>query len=74
MVKWSQKNCFRIYWNPPDFFKPFIVHCDVSEKGLGTALYQELDRIMKFISYVSRTLTPKEESYHLHSGKLELLG
>ena len=54
-----------------DFTKPFIVHCDASEKGLGAVLYQGTDGEMKTISYDSRTLTPAEKSYHLHSRKLE---
>ena len=28
----------------PDFTKPFIAHCNASEKGLGTVLYQEIVR------------------------------
>ena len=57
----------------PDFTKPFIVHGDTSEKGLGAVFYQKLDGKMKVISYASRTLTPAEKNYHLHSGKLEFL-
>ena len=57
----------------PDFTKPFIAHCDASEKGLGTVLYQEIDGKMKVISYASRALAPIEKNYHLHSGKFEFL-
>ena len=57
----------------PDFTKPFIAHCDASEKGLGTVLYQEIDGKMKVISYASRALTPIEKNYYLHSGKFEFL-
>ena len=31
----------------PDFTKPFIAHCDASEKGLVVVLYQEIDGKMK---------------------------
>ena len=36
-------------------------------------LCQKQDNKLKVISYASRTLTPAEKNYHLHSGKLEFL-
>ena len=36
-------------------------------------LCQNQDGKVKFISYASRTLTPAEKNYHLHSGKLKFL-
>ena len=57
----------------PDFSKPFIVHTDASQEGLGAALYQEQDKKMRIISLASRTLTPAEQNYFMHSGKLEFL-
>lgn len=57
----------------PDFEKPFVMHCDASEMGLGAVLCQKQDDKLKVISYASRTLTPAEKNYHLHSGKLEFL-
>lgn len=57
----------------PDFTCPFILHTDASQKGLGAVLYQNQDNKMRVIGYGSRTLTPAEQNYHLHSGKLEFL-
>ena len=52
----------------PYFEKPFILHCDISELDLGAVLCQKQDDKLKVISYASRTLTPAEKNYHLHSG------
>ena len=57
----------------PDFTIPFIVHCDASESGLGAVLYQEQEGKLRVIYYASRTLSPAEKNYYLHSGKLEFL-
>ena len=57
----------------PDFSKPYILHTDASETGLGAVLYQEQNGALRVIAYGSRTLSPAEKNYHLHSGKLEFL-
>ncbi|RXN26489.1 Retrovirus-related Pol poly from transposon [Labeo rohita] len=57
----------------PDFDLPFTLHTDGSEKGLGAVLYQRQAGKMRVIGYGSRTLTPAERNYRLHSGKLEFL-
>jgi len=57
----------------PNFDQPFILHTDASQQGLGAVLYQKQDGKMRVIGYGSRTLTPAEQNYHLHSGKLEFL-
>uniref|UniRef100_A0A3B3HHQ1 Gypsy retrotransposon integrase-like protein 1 n=1 Tax=Oryzias latipes TaxID=8090 RepID=A0A3B3HHQ1_ORYLA len=57
----------------PEFDLPFVLHTDASNEGLGAVLYQRQDNKLRVIGYGSRTLTPAEKSYHLHSGKLEFL-
>ena len=57
----------------PDFALPFTVHCDASQSGLGAALYQKQGDRTRIISLASRTLTPAERNYFMHSGKLEFL-
>ena len=57
----------------PDWNTPFTLHVDASQKGLGAVLYQKIDDKDRVISFASRTLTPAEKKYHLHSGKLEFL-
>ena len=56
-----------------DFTILFIVHTDASQEGLGAALYQEQEGKTKIVSLASRTLTPAEKNYFMHSGKLEFL-
>ena len=59
----------------PDFESPFILTTDTSAVGLGAALYQKQgdEKLNRVISYASRTLSPAEKNYYLHSGKLEFL-
>lgn len=57
----------------PDFSKPFTLHTDASNQGLGAILYQEQAGKMQVIAYESRTLTESEKNCYLHSGKVEFL-
>ena len=56
-----------------NFKEPFLLHTDASETGLGAVLYQQQNGVLQVITYGSRTLSPSEQNYHLHSGKLEFL-
>ena len=57
----------------PNFEEPFLLHTDESETGLGAVLYQQQNGVLRVIAYGSPTLSPSEQSCHLHSGKLEFL-
>ncbi len=57
----------------PNFELPFVLHTDASEQGRGAVLYQQQESRLRVIGYGSRTLTPAERNYKLHSGKLEFL-
>ena len=57
----------------PNFEKPFLLHTNASETGLGAVLYQQQNGFLWVIAYGSRTLSPSERNYHLHTGKLEFL-
>ena len=55
------------------FSLPLVLNCDASETGLGAVLYQEQEGKLRVVNFASRTLTPAEKNYYLHSGKLEFL-
>ena len=57
----------------PDFDLPYVLHTDASQQGLGAVLYQRQGGKLRIIAYGSRTLSPAERNYNLHSGKLEFL-
>ena len=55
-----------------DFTKPFKLHIDVCDKGLGAILYQDqADGKVKPISFASRSLNKAESNYLAR--KLEFL-
>lgn len=47
-----------------------MLHTNASERGLGAVLYQRQRGKLRVIAYGSRTLTPAEQNYHLHSSSL----
>ena len=57
----------------PYLTKPFVLHTDASQEGLGAVLHPEQDGKLRVLGYASRTLTPSEKNYHMHVGKLEFL-
>lgn len=83
-VHWTQQHSavvgkiIEMLTNPPilafpEFTLPFVLHVDASNVGLGAVLYQHQQGKLRVIAYGSRTLSPAEKNYHLHSGKLEFL-
>jgi len=57
-----------------DFSKPFILHVDASNEGLGAVLSQEEDGKVRVVAYASRRLKPTEKNMQNYSSrKLELL-
>ena len=55
-----------------DYTKPFQLHTDTSESGLGAVLYQkQTNGTEGVIAYASRTLSRSEQNYDAH--KLEFL-
>ena len=57
----------------PDYSLPFILYTDASLDGLGSILYQIQGDKKRVVAYGSRSLSPAEKNYHMHSGKLEFL-
>ena len=56
----------------PDFTRPFKLHIDACDRGLGAILYQDqVDGKEKPISFASRSLSKAESNYSAH--KLEFL-
>ena len=57
-----------------DFEKPFVLHTYAFQSGSGAMIYQKQDNgRLAVVAYASRTFTPGEQRYHLHSGNLEFL-
>ena len=68
-LKWSLTTAPVLAYADPT--RPYELHVDASRDGLGGVLYQEYDRHLRPIAYVSRSLTPAERNYPTH--KLEFL-
>ena len=58
----------------PKYEEPYVLHIDACQNGLGAILYQrQSSGKLGVVAYGSRTLTPAEKGYYMHSGKLEFL-
>ena len=47
----------------PDWKKEFVVRTDASDSGVGAVLLQEVDGMLKPITYISKKLLPRETRY-----------
>ena len=60
----KSRMCSSSILQSPDFTKPFVVHTDASERGVGAVLSQLDDDGNDYpVSYYSRKLLPREERY-----------
>ena len=69
---WNNYAVVHLFWLITDYSKPFILHTDACNLGLGAVLYQtDEDSLDRVIAYASRTLSKSERNYPAY--KLEFL-
>ena len=56
-----------------DFELPFLLNTDASTDGLDAVLYQRQHGKLRVVAFGSRSRSPSEKNYYLHSEKLEFL-
>lgn len=54
----------------PDFSKPFAVHCDASNFGVGAMLTQDSEGVEKPIAYFSKSLNGAQKNYSVTEREL----
>ncbi len=71
-LKRSINNCVEL--SLPDFSKPFLIYCDASKHGVGSALCQEKDDgSLAIISFFSKAFDKNQQKYHSNTQEVYAL-